>query len=86
MSLPKAIPPATQRQQRGSKKESGRTARQREYRTKTPKIQLIALPGTALEAFLKKYKRELLAHPPTPEVIRILDHINALLDLRGCND
>ena len=82
MDFKKIIPPATQRQQGGSKRESGSAARQREYRTKTSKIQAIALPGTALEAFLRKYNRELLAHPPTPEVIRIQGHINALLALR----
>ena len=86
MSIQKEIPPATQWQQRGSKKQSGQATRQKEYRTKTPKIQAITPPGTALEAFLRKYKRELSAYPPSPEVKHILDHVDALLALRGCND
>jgi len=81
-------PPATQRHQEGIKHLSGRATRQEEYRTKASKFQVITPPGTALEAFLRRYKRDLLANLQTLEVKRIIKHVDALLALRdgGAND
>ena len=80
MKHKKEIPPATQRQQGGSKRESGSAARQREYRTKTSKSQAVSVPGTALEAFLKRYRNDLVALPFTSHISRLVDCADFLLD------
>lgn len=88
MGQKKYHPPATQRQQEGIKYLSGQATRHKEYCTKTTKIQAITPPGTALEAFLRRYKRDLLANLQALEVKRIIEHVDALLALRdgGAND
>ena len=79
----KATKPATLAGQRASKNSHGRAARQSNYHTKELYNQSLPAPGTALTAFLKKYRDELLVYPQTPEVVRILDLVAPLLALAG---
>lgn len=48
------------------------------YNTKTPAKQ-VPIPGTALSAFLRKYRRELLECELTHEISRTLDCVDQLL-------
>lgn len=82
----KATIPPEKGEQGGS--QLGKTTSGKNYCTKEPKNQLVTSPGTALEAYLRRYKRDLLAYPQTLAVKRIIENVDALLALRdgGIND
>ena len=69
--------------QRGSKNCRGYQPRPNHHEGKSSKDQALPAPGTALTAFLKKYRDELLCYPQTPEVVRILELVAPLLALAG---
>lgn len=59
----------------------GYHSQQSNFATKRPNTQPPIAPGTALSAFLKRYKRDLLQLKRTREVSRIIDHVDQLLIL-----
>ena len=62
-----------------SKTCHSRGARQVQYPTKTTKNQAVPVPGTALTAFLKRYKHDLLQLECSREVSRIVENVDQLL-------
>ena len=63
------------------KNSRGGQARQVNHKPSGELKQAFPIPGTALTAFLRRYRLELLACEMTREVTRALDCVDALLDL-----
>jgi hypothetical protein len=74
--------------QRGLRKSSSGTARHIKNITKARLNQGVPIPGTALTAFLKRYRGELLVRDLSRELSLTLDCVDNLLMLveRGCHE
>lgn len=76
----KSKPTAKAERQRALKTCHGGAARQKHYPIKTAENQPVPIPGTALTAFLKRYRDELHDCEPTREVNQLMDCVLVLLD------